>query len=117
MRKLLGVVAVACGFLSLGVFLPTVASATLIYDNGPTSPGGVNMTYYFVAEDFTLTQAVTINLARFWNIGDFPPGCCYDGSITWGIYSNNNAPGGAKPGVPLAGPTNTIAVTRTPSFS
>src|SRR5437879_2436599 len=117
MRKLLGMLAVVCGFLSLGVFLPTIASATLIYDNGVPSSGstgGTDITGYFLAEDFTLTQAVTLTSIRFWNLQGFPATCCYDGSITWGIYSNNNAPGGAKPGVPLAGPTNTIAVTRTP---
>jgi hypothetical protein len=110
MRKLLGVVAVVCGFLSLGVFLPTIASAALIYDNGVpgSSVGGTDITYYFLAEDFTLTQAATLNSVRFWN-SQTTPGCCYNDSITWGIYSN----GAAKPGVPLAGPTNTIAVTRT----
>ncbi len=117
MRKLLGVVAV-CGFLSIGVFLPTIASATLIYDNGPLSPGGLNMTYYFVAEDFTLTQAVTLNSIRFWNIQGFPATCCYDGSITWGIYSTGACVpacqfGSSKPLAPLYGPTTTTAVTRT----
>ena len=78
------------------------------------------MTYYFVAEDFTLTQAVTINLARFWNIGDFPPGCCYDGSITWGIYSTGPCVpacgvGSSQPLTALYGPTTTNAVTRTPT--
>jgi hypothetical protein len=111
MRKLLGVVAMVCGFLSLGVFLPTIASAALIYDNGvPGSSGlgGTEMSTSFLAEDFTLTQAATLNLVRFWN-SQTSPDCCYAGSITWGIYSN----GDAKPGVPLAGPTNTTAVTRT----
>ena len=114
MRKLLGMSAVVCGFLSLGVFLPTIASATLIYDNGvpgSSGVGGTEMSNSFLAEDFTLTQAATLNLVRFWNSQDSIPGCCYTGSITWGIYSN----GAAKPGVPLAGPTNTTAVTRTPT--
>jgi hypothetical protein len=71
------------------------------------------MSSYFIAEDFTLTQAVTLNMVRFWNLQEGIPGCCYKNSITWGIYSN----GAAKPGAPLAGPTNTVNVTRTPTNS
>jgi hypothetical protein len=110
MRKLLGVVAMVCGFLSLGVFLPTIASAALIYSNGVpgSSVGGTEISTYFLAEDFTLTQAATLNSVRFWDLDN---GSGYLGSITWAIYSNNGSTN--EPGVPLAGPTNTTAVTRT----
>ena len=71
MRKLLGVVAMVCGVIFLGVFSPTIASATLIYDNAPPDhSSGTGMTTFIVAEDFTVFQTVTLNAVRFWDLGD-----------------------------------------------
>jgi len=108
MRKLLGTLVVVCGLLSLGVFIPTIASATLVYDNAPPDhSSGTGMTIFIVAEDFPLGPG-TLTGVRFWDVGD-PRG--YNGSISWGIYSNSlaNTPG------TLLFSGNTSIVTRTPT--
>jgi len=90
--------------------LCSAASAVTLYDNGAINlVSGTGMSEFQVAENFTLTGALTnfnfTNL-RFWSIQS--AAADYKGSVYWAVYSN----GASQPGSILFGGT-TAAVTGT----
>jgi len=67
---------------------------SLIFDNGaPDLVSGNEMTHWDQAEDFTLTEAATLQSVRFWTI-EYPG--AWDGTCQYAIYADAGGAPGAE---------------------